>query len=407
MRVLFFLLLLCSMASADPLHVSFWHAFSGDREARLQELVGRFQEQNPEIVVDLKSFTDPRKAGNDYGELYKNLLRALGEGKPPVVAQMYENWVTQMAEVKQLVPLDAQLGGTWKDMPAVFLKASTHADGKRYSVPFNKSLWTLYANNHLFEEKDPPQNWSEFRVACTKLKAQFPRGVVASPTPFDLFDMHFVSQGGRFFDGQKRPSFAGPLGMSSGGYLQGLAGQDSNCLFGPEAYRLFLEGKLPFLIDTSAKLATLESKLGERLAVYPLPRGAGDRIQLTGTQLSIFNKSSESERRAGVRLLRFLTAPEQTRQWAIATGYLPVRTSVYNDPVYLEYLQARPGRTVITGELARAQVQPQVVGWEATRAIINDALERNLYQKMPIDKELTRAQATTARLIKGLQGKSE
>ena len=103
-------------------------------------------------------------------------------------------------------------------------------------------------------------------------------------------------------------------------------------------------------------------------------------------------------------MLRFLTAPEQTRQWAIATGYLPVRTSVYNDPVYLDYLQARPGRTVITGELARAQVQPQVVGWEATRAIINDALERNLYQKMPIDKELTRAQATTARLVKGLQG---
>lgn len=405
MRTLFFLLLLCSLAAADPLHISFWHAFSGDREARLKELVSRFQEQNPEIAVDLKSFTDPRKAGNDYGELYKNLLQSLGEGKPPVVAQMYENWVTQMAEVKQLVPLDAQLGATWKDMPAVFLKASTHADGKRYSVPFNKSLWTLYANKHLFEEKDPPQNWSEFRVACGKLKAQFPRGVVATPTPFDLFDMHFVSQGGRFFDAQKRPSFAGPLGMSSGGYLQALAGQDSSCLFGPEAYRLFVDGKLPFLIDTSAKLATLENKLGERLAVYPLPRGAGDRIQLTGTQLSLFNKSGEPERRAGVRLLRFLTSPEQTREWAIATGYLPVRASVYQDPVYLEYLKARPDRMVITGELARAQVQPQVVGWEATRVIINEALERNLYQKMPIDKELTRAQATIARLVKGLQGK--
>lgn len=395
------------MASADPLHISFWHAFSGDREVRLKELVGKFEQQNPEIAVDLRSFTDPRKAGNDYGELYKNLLQALGEGKPPVVAQMYENWVTQMAEVKQLVPLDAQLGGAWKDMPAVFLKASTHADGKRYSVPFNKSLWTLYANRHLFEEKEPPQNWSEFRVACVKLKEQFPRGVVASPTPFDLFDMHFISQGGRFFDAQKRPSFAGPLGMSSGGYLQGLAGQDGSCLFGPEAYRLFLDGKLPFLIDTSAKLATLESNLGDRLAVYPLPRGAGDRIQLTGTQLSIFNKSGEPERRAAVRLLRFLTAPEQTRDWAIATGYLPVRTSAYGDPVYLEYLKARPGRTVISGALPRAQVQPQVVGWEATRMIINDALERNLYQKMPLDKELMRAQSTIARLVKGLQGKPE
>lgn len=404
-RVFFFFLVLCAMAGADPLHISFWHAFSGDREARLKDQVDKFQQQNPEIVVDLRSFTDPRKAGNDYAELYKNLLRANGEGKPPVVAQMYENWVTQLAEVKQLAPLDKELEGIWKDMPAVFLKASTHSNGKRYSVPFNKSLWTLYANNHLFEDKDPPQNWSEFRVACVKLKPQFPRGVVATPSPFELFDMHFVSQGGRFFDAQKQPSFAGPLGMSSGGYLQGLAGQDGNCLFGPEAYQLFLDGKLPFLIDTSSKLASLENKLGERLSVFPLPRGAGDRIQLTGTQLSIFSKSGPAERRAGVRLLRYLTSPEQTRDWAIATGYLPVRSGAYNDPVYLDYLKARPGRAVISGELARAQVQPQVVGWEATRAIINDALERTLYQKRPIDKELTGAQATTARLVRGLQGR--
>ena len=405
MRILFFFALLCSVVLAQPVHISFWHAFSGDRQARLHELVDRFQKINPEIAVDLRAFTDPRKAGNDYAELYKNLLQALGEGRPPVVAQMYENWVTQMADVKQLAPLDKEMGGLWKDMPAVFLKASTSANGKRYSVPFNKSLWTLYANKHLFEEKEPPQNWSDFRIACLKLKEQFPRGVVATPSPFELFDIHFISQGGRFFDAQKRPTFAGPLGMSSGGYLQGLAAQDGNCLFGPEAYQLFADGKLPFLIDTSAKLASLENKLGERLAIFPLPRGAGDGIQLTGTQLSIFKKSTEPERRAAVRLLRFITAAEQTRDWAISTGYLPVRTSVYDDPVYVDYLKARAGRTVIAGALPRAQVQPQVVGWEATRVIINDALERTLYQKMPIDKELTRAQATTARLVQGLQGK--
>ncbi|MBS2034666.1 extracellular solute-binding protein [bacterium] len=405
MRVLFLLLLLCAVAGAEPLHISFWHAFSGDREARLREQVEKFQQQNPEIAVDLRSFTDPRRAGNDYAELYKNLLRASAEGKPPVVAQMYENWVTQLAEVKQLVPLDKELEAIWKDLPAVFLKASTHWNGKRYSVPFNKSLWALYANNHLFEEKDPPQNWSEFRVACAKLKEQFPRGVVATPSPFELFDMHFVSQGGRFFDAHKQPSFAGPLGLSSGGYCQALAGQDGSCIFGPEASQLFLDGRLPFLIDTSAKLATLESKLGDRLSVFPLPRGAGDRIQLTGTQLSLFSQSSPAERRAGVRLLRFLTSPEQTRDWAMATGYLPVRNGAYTDPVYLDYLRARPGRAVITGELARAQVQPQVVGWESTRVLINDALERTLYQKRPIDKELIGAQAVTARLVRGLQGR--
>jgi sn-glycerol 3-phosphate transport system substrate-binding protein len=217
--------------------------------------------------------------------------------------------------------------------------------------------------------------------------------------------MHFVSQGGRFFDAQKKPTFAGPLGFSSGGYLLGLAGQDRACLFGGAAYEHFVQGHLPFLIDTSAKLAVLEEKLGDRLVVCPLPRGASDRIQLTGTQLSIFAARPVRERRAALRLLRFVTAPDQTRDWAMATGYLPVRQSVYEDPVYVQYLKSRPGRAVISGSLLRAQVQPQVVGWEATRVLINDALERTLFQGQPIDRELSGAQATAARLVRGLQGK--
>ena len=405
MRVLLLFWLCLGIAWAEPTKISFWHAFGGPREARLREMVAGFQQLNPDIEVDLKGFTDPRKAGNDYAELYKNLLKALGEGHPPVVAQMYENWVTQMADVKVLVRLDYDLGGVWRDMPPIFLKASTHSDGKRYSVPFNKSLWTLYANRELWEGSDPPQNWSEFRVACAGLRERFPQGVVAIPSPFELFDMHFVSQGGRFFDAQKHPTFAGPLGLSSGGYLLGMAGQDRTCLFGTGAYQHFLQGRMPFLIDTSAKLAILEEKLDKKLVICPLPRGAGDRIQLTGTQLSLFAASDLRQRRAGLRLLRYLTSPDQTRDWSMATGYLPVRQSVYEDPVYIQYLKARPGRAVISGSLSRAQVQPQVIGWEGTRVLINDALERTLYQGKPIDKELTGAQTTAARLVRGLQGK--
>ncbi|MBT9585703.1 extracellular solute-binding protein [bacterium] len=405
MRQLLWFFMCLSVAWSEPTRISFWHAFGGERESRLQQLVDVFQRENPEILVELKGFTDPRKVGNDYAELYKNLTSALGQGHPPVLAQMYENWVTQMAEVKVLLPLDKDLGGTWRDMPAVFLKASTHADGRRYSVPFNKSLWTLYANKEQWEGTDPPQNWSEFRVACAGLRDRFPQGVVAVPSPFEMFDMHFVSQGGRFFDARRQPSFAGPLGMSSAGYLLGLAGQDRTCIFGAGAYQHFVQGRMPFLIDTSAKLAVLEEKLGDKLVICPLPRGAGDKIQLTGTQLSIFSASDVRQRRSALRLLRYLTAPEQTRNWAMATGYLPIRQSVYEDPIYVEYLKARPGRAVISGSLSRAQVQPQVVGWEATRVLINDALERSLYQSKPIDKELFNAQSTTARLVRGLQGK--
>jgi ABC-type glycerol-3-phosphate transport system substrate-binding protein len=217
--------------------------------------------------------------------------------------------------------------------------------------------------------------------------------------------MHFVSQGGRFFDPQSRPSFAGPVGLASAGYLSGLQ-QDRVCIFGQAGYSRFIQGQLPFLLDTSSKLSQLEEKLGDRLEVLPLPRGAGDRIQLSGTQLSVFAASSHSQRRAGIRLLRFLSSPEITREWSMATGYLPVRQSVYQDPLYLEFLRSKPERALLLSSLSRAQIQPQIVGWEATRIIINDALERTLYQQRPVDAEMTQAQATSAKLIRSLQGKN-
>jgi len=404
-RVFWVWVLLVAAAWAEPTRITFWHAFSGEREVKLKSLIQGFEKENPAIRVELRGFTDPRGVGNDYAELYRNLLRALDERKAPVVSLMYENWVTQVADLKLLVALDEQMGNTWRDMPDIFLRASTHRNGKRYSVPFNKSLWTLYANRKMLLGKEPPQNWTELRQRCDALSAQYPGGVLGAPSPFELFSVHFVSQGGQFFNPQGLPAFAGPVGISSAGYLKSMVSPQPMCVFGSQAVQQFVQGKLPYLIDTSAKLSRFESGLGDDLQVLPLPRGAGDRIQLTGTQLSLFAQSSPLERRCGLRLMRYLTAPEQTRQWAIATGYLPVRTSVYSDPVYIDYLQARPGRTVISGGLSRAQVQPRMVGWEATRIIINDALERMLYQSQTPQKELRGAQLTSGRLLRGLQGK--
>ena len=392
-------------ALAEPTSVTFWHAFSGRRETELKNLVSKFETANPEVKVELKAFTDKRHRGNDYAELYRNLTASLESKKPPVVSLLYENWVTQMADVKQLVALDKQMGTTWKDMPEVFVKASTHRDGKRYSIPFNKSLWVLYANRKLTQGIEPPQNWSDFQRAQEQLRAREQVDTFGVPAPFELFSMVFVSQGGRYFGPKAQPTFAGPVGEASARYTRDRLLKGAGSVLGFESYKKFSSGELPYLLDTSAKLSDLEDKLGDQLQVLPLPRAAGDKIQLTGTQLAVFSQSSPASKRAGIRLLRFLSEPEQTRSWSMATGYLPVRSSVYDDPVYVEYLKAKNGRAVVTGSLSRARVQPQVVGWEATRILINEALERVVYQDRPIEKELEGTQSTCARLIRGLQGR--
>lgn len=403
--LLLLLFLLTAAAWAEPRTLSFWHAMGGEREVRLKALAADFEKANPDLKVELKRFADPKGRGNDYAELYRNLLQALGEGKPPAMAQMYENWVTQMAEVGELTRLDQPLADVWSDTPAVFLKASTHSDGHRYSVPFNKSVWVLYANRARLDRSDPPQNWHELRQACRSLQARAPGPALGILSPFELFGAYFISQGGRYFDNRGHATFAGPVGLQSAAFVQALVGEDHSCLLGGDASARFAAGDLAYCIDTSSKLSGLEASLGDRLSVLPLPRGAGDALQLTGTQLSVFARTAPATQADAVKLLRFLTSPAQTRSWAMATGYLPTRSSVLDDPIYVNYLKARPGRAVVVASLQRARVQPQVVGWEATRALINDSLERMLYQDGVLESELRRAQSTSQQLIEGLRGK--
>jgi len=403
LRCVVILCLLSFPLWCEPLTLSFWHTCRGHREQALRKRIAAFEEQNPEVRVELRCFVDPQ-GKNDYAELYKKLLASLETGSSPVVSQVYENWVSQLADYGVLVPLDYPLGAVWKDMPAVFVQASRHRDGKRYSVPFNKSLWVLYANRSLLDPGEPPQNWTDFARSCQALKQRFPLGPLAVPSPFEFYGMHFVSQGGRFFDSQNRAHFDGPVGMSSAAYFRDFFRTPPMARFATPGFEAFLAGEVPYLLDTSSKMAQLEVAMGERLRVLPLPRGAGERIQLSGTQLAVFARASSRERQQAFRLLRFLTSPDQQREWAMDTGYLPVRLSTYADPTYIQYLAARPDRAVLTTSLVRARVQPQVVGWEATRVLINEALERFLFEGRGLEVELRRAATTSSRLVRGLQG---
>ena len=57
-----------------------------------------------------------------------------------------------------------------------------------------------------------------------------------------------------------------------------------------------------------------------------------------GPNVAIMSDTSDAERLASWLLIKHLTSVEATAQWAIDTGYLPVRYSAYDSDLYQAFL---------------------------------------------------------------------
>ncbi len=119
----------------EPKRIEFWHAMRGERGVLLEKLTRRFESQNPDIRVTLKAVLDPSpRLANDYAALYRSLLESLANRRPPDVAQLYENWSTQLQEVKALEPLQGELAETIADLQPSLKAGLVAKDGSIFSI---------------------------------------------------------------------------------------------------------------------------------------------------------------------------------------------------------------------------------------------------------------------------------
>ena len=57
-----------------------------------------------------------------------------------------------------------------------------------------------------------------------------------------------------------------------------------------------------------------------------------------GGNFYIFKKTTPAERKAAMKLIRFLTQPERTAEWSIKTGYIGTRPDAYDTPALRQYV---------------------------------------------------------------------
>jgi ABC-type glycerol-3-phosphate transport system substrate-binding protein len=387
----------------------------------LTGLIDEFNQTHPDIEIVSVSM-------GSYTALSQKIMAAVAAGKPPVIAQAYENWTIELILSGSVIPIQDFFQGpdglsreSLDDILPVFIENNTW-DGVVWSFPFNKSVRTLFYNKDLFassglDPDHPPRTWEEY----LGFARQITRDADGDGHPeiwgnagqvnVWMFGNLLLQDGGSFMDSTGlRVAFNGPKGVEALAFMKELlAGDVGFIASGYEYQNDFLAGKVGMMEGSTVSLAFVKGKYDFNLGIAPLPAGKRRGVTVAGTNVVLFKKSGPRERAAAWTFIKWFTDTEQTARWAAGTSYVPVRRSAFEAEVLKQQFDAYPGLRDAFAQLEYASFEPKVAGWYAGRRYLDEqAIEAVLRGDEDIQKALdgaaSKANAEIARL-KRLQEK--
>ncbi len=395
--------------------VIFWHAMGGPLGEFLEDsLITEFNTLHPDIEIVHVSM-------GSYRALCQKILASVMAGNPPVLAQAYETWTSQLIRGGALVPIDSLMeldtsgiNERWRNEFFPVFRANNTYNGRIYSFPFNKSVQALYYNVELMDSLglEVPNTHAEYRevlIALTHdgnddgdLHDDCDRWGTAFNPSVGMFENLLLQRGGALLNADStKTAFNSTEGIAALQYLIDLLHKDgcARIASGYSHQNDFAKGTVGFVQGSTVSLAFMESNWRRReengdptftLAMAPLPVADVEAVIIAGTNVIIF-KSDPAEIEAGWEFIKWFTAPHQQARWSAATGYIPATQSSFDDPVLLERFEDCPGFYDALRQVEYACFEPQETFWYDGRMFLSEAVEIAIYDRMSAEEALQRA----------------
>jgi multiple sugar transport system substrate-binding protein len=395
--------------------VTFWHGMGGPLGRVLNSMIDEFNETHPDIEIVSISM-------GRYTALSQKIMAAVAAGKPPVMAQAYENWTVELIMSESIVPIEELVHGpnglseeSLRDILPVFIR-NNQWDNVIWSFPFNKSVRTIFYNKDLFARSGldpdvPPRTWEEylgFSQIITRDDDQdgYPEiWGTAGQVNVWMFGNLLLQNGGSFLDASgQRVAFNSPEGVEALAFMKSLLASDVGFIAaGYEYQNDFLAEKVGIIEGSTVSLAFIKGKYDFELGIAPLPGQKTKGVTIAGTNVVIFSKASQRERDAAWTFIKWFTDTEQTARWAAGTGYAPVRRSAFETEILRAKFEEFPGLREALGQLEYASFEPKIAGWYAGRRYLGErAIEAVLRGdadiKTALDKAADKGNAEIGRL---------
>jgi len=337
-----------------------WYAMSGASGEKFLSLAKAFDEARPDIELELTY-------SGKYADTATKVSAALLSGNAPDVAvmgagQLYTGGrgdfsMEEMAKDPEFKVSDIYPG----------MLEYGKFEGRVAAIPFGISTQVLYYNKAIFDKagvdlaKKPPKTWEELlKTAQTAMG----KGNVNNSDEFYGFDTSdpvwlfksMLSQNGnevvRKTNGKVAPAFNGPTGVEVATFWKKLvdtkvmpAGQHSN------AEKKFLAGNLAIIAATSSRIAGWQKNASFELGAIPMPAFSKRSLALGGNVMVILTED-KFRKLAGWELVKYMLKEENQTDFALSTGYLPVRKSSQQNPRVKELLASNPVYKVAFDQLS-------------------------------------------------------
>jgi multiple sugar transport system substrate-binding protein len=422
-----------------PITITLWHAMGEANQALLQKYADSFNEIYPNITVEI-----PAGAGN-YDTLKNNMINAITAKDMPNLVQAYPDHVAEYLNGNAVVNLDPYINSnTWglngaddfEDIILSYREENSQYDayGTFYSLPFNKSTEIMIYNKTAFDflELPTPETWQDIIAAAPVLKAygdQLAEAKVRTDNPglsevelaerigsaqnmivpasYDSTGNAFITftrQWGGAYTGINYSDFTGQyLWRDNANTMLAMTflKDNGNIITLPEywdqeyASKPFVNQQTFVTIGSSAgiryNIPATDPTTGDpvfEIGVAPVPFN-GDlpdekAVIQQGTNVSVLNTGSDMEKLASWLFLKHIISTENTIDWAMSTGYLPVRTSGNLHPAYQEFLNNPTANQLPISMAANAAYaqsgymfyDPAFIGSSRARVQVGLALER-------------------------------
>jgi multiple sugar transport system substrate-binding protein len=425
--------------TSDPITITLWHAMGEANQALLQKYANSFQLLYPNVTVVI-----PAGVGN-YDTLKNNMINAITGNAMPSMVQSYPDHVAEYLNGNAVLNLNPYINSAaWglngadalSDIIGSYLEENSQYDavGTYYSLPFNKSTEVMIYNKTAFDALDiaEPVTWQDViaaapalktygdAIAEAKVRAANPlmseldlTPLIAAaknlivPASYDSTGNAFITftrQFGGAYTSINFSTFQGQYlwnnNANTTAAMQFL--KDNNDVITLPEYWDQQYASTPFVNQQT--FVTIGSSAGVRynvpaidpttslpifeIAVGPVPYNGlqpdNKAVIQQGTNIALLKTGTDQERLASWLFLKHIINTENTTDWAMATGYLPVRTSAYTSATYQTFLTSPTANQLYISMAANAAYKqsgymfydPAFIGSSRARVQVGLALER-------------------------------
>jgi sn-glycerol 3-phosphate transport system substrate-binding protein len=387
-------------------------AVGGSLTKIVDGLVAGFMKQNPDIKVNAIY------AGN-YNDARIKALAALKSGHPAQLSVMFSIDIYELIEQGAIVAFDDIVETAdekaWLDSFYPALMGNGRTQGKTWGIPFQRSTIVMYYNKDAFRDagldpEKPPATWQELTEAGKKLtKAGGERWGVMIPStgyPYWMFGALTMQNGEVLMNGAGNETYYDKPGVVAAlQYWRDLGAKHGVMPQGTIEWgtlrQNFLEGKTAIMWHSTGNLTVVKKNAKFDFGVAMLPASVRRGTPTGGGNFYIFKDTTAEEKKAALKLIRFMTSPESSAEWSMKTGYIGISPAAYETAALKKYVAGFPPAAVARDQLEFATAELSTYQTGRVRKLLDDAIQAALTGTKTPEAALKEAQAQADRLLRG------